>query len=222
LVAFVLSLLPVINLRLSLFDTQGERFIYWPSVFTCILIAYLSFILLRSRKLWLVLMLCVLVFYSISLYRANQNWREAADISRRIKDELARAVSPGKGLIIINAPDNLRGAPIFHNGLEEALRVFQKERRIETVRVLSLHDIHALDDRVELKSEGGALTLRLLNQADGFTKVSERLDCVETLARSTYTVRFRLTDCPESFDLFIYNAGGMYRVLDVTRDSAQP
>jgi protein O-mannosyl-transferase len=219
-VAFLFSLLPVINLRLSPFDTQGERFIYWPSAFASMLVAHLAFILLRRRKWWLVLMLCVLVFYSVSLYRTNQTWREAAEVSRKMTIELARTASPQKSMIVLNAPDNLRGVPVFHNGLEEALRIFQKESRIEEVRVLALHDIQAFDDEVELKREGDAYSLRLLNGAARFTKIADRLGCVEVQDSAGGALRFRLNDCPGGFALFFFNAGRAYRVIDVDKDSA--
>jgi cbb3-type cytochrome oxidase subunit 3 len=218
--AFIFSLLPVINLRLSPFDTQGERFIYWPSAFSCILVAYLSFILLRSMKWWLILMLCVLVFYSVSLYRTNQTWREAAEVSLKLRDELARSGSPRKSMIVLNAPDNLRGVPVFHNGLEEALSIFQKESRIEQVRALAFHDVQAFDDEVELKREGDVYSLRLLNRAAGFTKIADRLDCLEVLGRSGNALHFRLNNCPDSFALFFFNAGRVYRVIDGGKDSA--
>ena len=47
-VLFLFSLLPVINLRLTLYQTLGERFLYLPSVFSCLLMAYLAAILLRK------------------------------------------------------------------------------------------------------------------------------------------------------------------------------
>src|SRR2546428_10543514 len=47
---FLVSLLPVINLRLSLYETLGERFLYLPTVSACILIAYVCSLLIRKRR----------------------------------------------------------------------------------------------------------------------------------------------------------------------------
>ena len=49
-VLFLVSLLPVINLRLSLYQTLGERFLYLPTVFACILVAYRCSLLMRKRR----------------------------------------------------------------------------------------------------------------------------------------------------------------------------
>lgn len=212
--SYVFSFLPVMSLRLSIFDTQGERFVYWPSVFTSILLASLALILVRNVKWWLAAMLCVLVFYSISLYRTNQIWREAASLARSMKDELARSASTDKSVIVINAPDNLRGVPVFHNGLEDALKFFQKEKRVGEVRVLALHDIQTRGDLVEFKRENNAFTLRLLNSKDGFTKISDGPDCLKVLEHDNYSARFQITACANNPDIFIFNAGRVYRVLD--------
>ncbi|MBD0373118.1 MAG: glycosyltransferase family 39 protein [Pyrinomonadaceae bacterium] len=211
--SFVLSLLPVINLRLSLFDTQGERFVYWPSAFTSILISYLCFILLRRRGWRIALALCLLIFYSVSLCRTNQTWREAAEISRAVKEELSRAASNEQSLIVVNAPDNLRGVPLFHNGLEEALRVFQPRAQTERVNVLSLHSIQSAGDAVELKREGEVFSLRLANQLDEFTRIADGADCVQVQARSRDHFQFRLDDCTQRIALLFFDAGKVYRVL---------
>jgi protein O-mannosyl-transferase len=210
---FILSLLPVINLRMSPFDTQGERFIYWPSAFISILFPDAAFVLLRSLKIWLALMLCLLVFYSVSLYRTNRAWSEASALSRSILEELASPESSGKSLLVINVPDNLAGVPVFHNGLEEALRLFQQKGRTATMRLLSLHAIGSARDEIELKREGDVFSLRLPGGADGFTRIESGLDCVEVPERSDRALRFRLHDCPDNQDLFFFNQGRMYRVL---------
>jgi hypothetical protein len=212
--SFVLSLLPVINLRLSIFDTQGERFIYWPSVFSVTLLAYLAFILLRSIRWWAVLLPCVLIFYSVCLYRTNQTWAEAARLSRSIKDELGQGAQAGQSVVVINLPDNLRGVPVYHNGLEEALRLFQKSNPIEGARVLALHGLQSVDDPVELKREGDALRLRLPGGADEFASVANGVDCIEMIeGEDARSLKLRLMDCARQPQLFFFNAGKIYRVV---------
>lgn len=162
-------------------------------------------------------MLCVLIFYAIGLYGTNQTWKEAARLSRSITDELARAASTERSLLVINAPDNLRGVPVFHNGLEEALGSFQKPGRREGARVLALQDLRSRGDEVELKREGDKFSLRLLDGADEFASIQDRLDCVEVLERSAHALQFRLNNCSDDPGLFIFNAGRMYRVIDGER-----
>lgn len=220
-VAFILSLLPVINLRLSMFDTQGERFVYWPSVFASISIAFVAATLFRSAKVWLILVACVFVFYSISLYRANQTWSEAAALSRIIRDDLALSATQ-KNILVINAPDNLRGVPVYHNGLERALRVFQPRGRIESMSLIALHDLSSAGDEFELKREGATLSLRTGKSASGFVKIAAPLSCVEILESSEELLRFRLNACSPELQLFFFSRGRMYKVLDHAESVASP
>jgi hypothetical protein len=221
LAAFVLSLLPVMNLRLSLFDTQGERFIYWPSVFSVLLITHLGFILISGGKRRILLALCLIAFYSVSLHGTNQRWSEAAGASRRLTDELASGAPSEPSLIVINAPDNLRGVPIFHNGLQEALTIFQKDGARREVRVLSLHSIQSLNEGAELKMEGDTFTLRLTDREDAFTKIADGQSCVEIQERSAGALGFRLNGCPPGAALFFFNGGRMYRVIGDERNGAR-
>src|SRR5207244_12756929 len=105
--------LPVINLRLTLYQTLGERFVYLPSVFSCLLIAYLAAILLRKQTTWLAILICVLGFYSVRLYQTNRSWSEAAELLRSVMNELVDSAT-NDHLIILNATYNICGVPIFH------------------------------------------------------------------------------------------------------------
>src|SRR5260370_41247374 len=113
---FLVLLRPVINLRLSLYETWGERFLYFPSVFTCLLIAYLAGMLIRRKELWLLILICILGFYSVSLYRTNRLWRQAAEVSRRIQNELVHSAKRDHPRILTPAHHFL-GTPIFPQGL---------------------------------------------------------------------------------------------------------
>ena len=78
-------LLPVINLRIDLFDTQGERYLYLASAFSSISIAYLLLVAVRYKmKIWILLICALLGFYAATLLKTDQTWREAAQLSRGI------------------------------------------------------------------------------------------------------------------------------------------
>src|SRR5260370_11664264 len=120
---FLVSLLPVINLRLSLYETWGERFLYFPSVFACLLIAYLAAILIRRKGLWLLILICILGFYSVILYRTNRLWRQASGLSPSIQNDLVNSSSRDHRLIL-NLPHNLTPTPFFHHVLPNTLAYF--------------------------------------------------------------------------------------------------
>ncbi len=210
---FLLSLLPAINLRLSLFDTQGERFLYWPTVFTSILTAFVALVLFRNLKVWIVLMMCVFLFYAVSLYRTNQTWNEAAQLAFSIREDILRSAA-GPHLLVVNAPDNLRGVPIYHNGLEDALRRFPASKPIESAGVLALCGIDSSSAVFGLKMEEERLSLGLQTGAVGFVRINDETECIEILERSDASLQFRLDHCLVNPDIFFFSRGRMYRVLD--------
>jgi hypothetical protein len=202
-ILFLFSLLPVINLRLTLYQTLGERFLYLPSVFSCVLMAYLAAALIRNQKLWLAILICMLVFYSVKLYQTNGSWSEAARLSRSITDELVDS-STRDHLLILNAPDNLRGVPVFHNGLPEALVYFQNRKRFRQVEVIAFQDLQSAVDAVAVTSGPGYLRLQL--DGTGFSRLQSS-ECIETTAHLENTLEFRIKPC--AADLFFFSNGRM-------------
>lgn len=209
--SFLCSLLPVINLRLSLFDTQGERFLYLPSAFSSIALAYVSMILIRRTRFWMLLIGCLLIFYSSALYRSNENWREAARLSQTILDDLATS-SGHNSILIVNAPDNLKGAPVFHNGLTDALQNFQTARQFTNARLVALHNLQSAHDSIESTASLQSIAVRLPDEANEFERVDEHLDCVEVIDHTKNFLRLRLDDCPSNTDVFVFDKGRMQRI----------
>ena len=204
---FLFSLLPVISLRLSLYNTQGERFLYLPSVFSSLILSYLLVMLIRKTKLFLAILICLLCFYSIALYRTNRIWREAAQLSLSIKDDLFRS-SIRSQVLVLNAPDNLRGVPVYHNGLPEVIKYFANQNQIQQVAILSFQNLETLHDRVQLDRGPEYLTLNTLNDHDSFDRVSGS-NCVDVINHSRNSVRFQVKDCGSRADLFFFDNGDM-------------
>jgi hypothetical protein len=209
---FLFSLLPVINLRLTLYQTLGERFLYLPSVFACVLMAYLAAILVRNQTLWLAILICMLSFYSVRLYQTNRSWSEAARLSRSITNELVDS-STRDHLLILNAPDNLRGVPVFHNGLSEALLYFQNRKQFRQVEIIAFQDLQSPFDEVAISPRAGFLNLRLLNYNDRFAR-RETSACLETTAQSSNDLELRPEPCAADADLFFFSKGRMTRLTD--------
>jgi len=209
---FLVSLLPVINLRLSLYETWGERFLYFPSVFTCLLIAYLAAILIRRKELWLLILICILGFYSVSLYRTNRLWRQAAELSLSIQNELVHS-STRDHLVILNLPDNLRGTPIFHNGLPEALAYFQHEKHFKRIETVAFQDLRSVTDGVEITRNTDFLIVHLRSDLNGFSRIAST-ECLEvadqsgnSLARNS--LKLRVKTCSHDTDIFSFDEGRM-------------
>ena len=209
---FLFSLLPVINLRLTLYQTLGERFLYLPTVFSCLLIAYLAAILLSNRTLLFSILICGLSFYAASLYRTNRSWSEAAQLSRSITDELLDSATRER-LVILNAPDNLRGVPVFHNGLPEALLYFQNRKRITQVEIIGFQDFQSAADEVAVTYGPGSLSIHPLSDRNPFVRL-EPSDCFETTLRSKTSLELFAKPCAIDVDRFFFSKGRMTRLPD--------
>lgn len=207
---FLISLLPVINLRLSLYQTLGERFLYLPSVFSCLLMSYLMTILVRNAKAWILILICVLGFYSASLYQTNRLWSEAAYLSSSIKDDLVNSATRER-LLVLNVPDNLRGVPVFHNGLPEALEYFQNQRPIKQVEIVALQNFHSAADGVELIRQGNSLMLNAANENDTFDRIAAS-ECLEVTGHSPHTLHLEAKPCSPTADLFLFDKGRMNKL----------
>ena len=109
---FFVSLLPVVFLKVSLVDTQSERFLYLPGAFAVTALVNWAFQVFGRRKALLVL-LVLAIFQGASLYRSCLNWKRAGEMCRELIREPVE-----------NPPDEYRGAYVFRNGYQEALLLF--------------------------------------------------------------------------------------------------
>jgi hypothetical protein len=207
---FLSALLPVINLRLYLYQPLGERFLYLPTVFSCLLLAYLSIILIRNYKVWLVVFICTVGFYGWRLQAANELWSDAAQLTRSIKDDLTAAASPH--LTILNAPDNLRGVPVFHNGLPEAVQLFQTQQAIESVEINAFQTLQLPSDANACHSTGEFVTVQPANRLDTFSRESSSA-CLELVGNSAEGLTLRRTPCSVTTRVFFLSEGKMHEAF---------
>ncbi|HYW70450.1 MAG TPA: hypothetical protein VE961_05420 [Pyrinomonadaceae bacterium] len=206
---FLLALLPVINLRLSLYSTQGERFLYLPTVFACMLIAYLAILLIQRAVLCMTLLVALGGFYSWNIYRVNRLWQAAAQLSSQLADSLARQNLQAP-VTILNAPDNLRGVPVFHNGLPEAVRWRRPEDAISQIEILAFQDLQSETDEIHL-DQTEALTLSALNANDKFSRAASTA-CYEVIAATSDSLQVRRTVCATPGQTFFYSSGKIHNL----------
>jgi hypothetical protein len=203
---FLIALLPVINLRLSLYQTLGERFLYLPTVFACLLIAYVATVLIRKVTVFLILMAALLSFYSWSVYRTNLLWREAAKLSRVLRINLGDVASPTP-LVVLNAPDNLRGVPVFHNGLSEAVHWPLPNEPTKLIQIVAFQDLQTATDEIVI-SRNKVLTIRATNPADQFTRVNGT-NCFDAFSPIPNTLDIYPKPCASGTRTFFFSGGKM-------------
>lgn len=126
-VGFWICVLPAINVSVSPFDSQGERYLYWASSFTSIYIALIFTILVSHFQLCLILSSILLVSLGLSLNTVNQNWKFAGELSQGLLTSMQKTTIESP--IITTVPDNFRGAYLYRTGLIQGLYLFDLNNR---------------------------------------------------------------------------------------------
>jgi protein O-mannosyl-transferase len=111
--------MPVIT-GVSTRTSESDRLLYFPSVFLCCILAFLPVTLVKGRFAQTGVVAGVLIYMLIFLEEGNRNWVRASDMTRAVL-KVAGSEPKGKRLLIVNLPDELRGAYIFRNGFPEAM-----------------------------------------------------------------------------------------------------
>jgi hypothetical protein len=156
---YLISLVPALTLRVHMFDTQGERFLYLPSAFACVLAACVAAPIVTDARIGAIALAGFVAVEGAALHAVNDRWATAGLLSRRIAAEVAQS-DPGT-TEVLNVPDNFRGAYVFRTGLEDAATTFLARRTGTPYRVLSVHDVHSLQQVFDVREDGAATTLTL-------------------------------------------------------------
>lgn len=114
-----LSYLPVISLGMDTHGTEGERYLYLPSVFWLMLLVLLLYSLSPAIKKTAIVTLFIL--YGYWLADAAHTYQHASHIAKKI----ITAINPAtrvKKIIALNIPANYKGALIYRMSFDDALR----------------------------------------------------------------------------------------------------
>ena len=205
---WILAMLPAISLPTRLFTSESDRFLYFPSAFVAMALAWLVTILAPSRRGWRLAGGALLVLYFGLLQRVNLNWRWAGDTTRRmVGDAVADA---RETYVAVCVPDNLRGAYVFRNGFAEAVALFSPPGRAGRAWALSTIELQHVSDGVEVRERDRIYELHPRGPTAPFMRTgSAPPDCV-TLTSSASGAQLRLDDgCTPAARLFVYCEGGL-------------
>ena len=171
LAAFLVSLAPVVPLTISLVDGVSERYVYIPTVFSCLLLALMVDALAgRRRTLEAAAFLLILLVHGSSLVVTNRAWIDASQLARTVMEEIitaVRATPSSTETLVLNVPDRAAGAFVIRGAFLNSFHlmapdVAQPERRARMVAssaMTSARDevkVARLDDRrVSVELTGG-------------------------------------------------------------------
>jgi protein O-mannosyl-transferase len=195
----------------SLTDTQGERFLYTPSVFASIGAVYALSLVGRLWLFTVPVALSITLICAVHTQRVNENWRLAGELSQTLVDDIAKQARHPQ-VLLANVPDNFNGAYVLRNGLTEAVRIFGGAGHVKAVRALSLHDVRSTVDGISVVQDGGGsgpYRVRLLDDTANFVKITDN-ELAVTHDKFRNSFAFDLTETPAGVDVMFYSAGRMH------------
>lgn len=129
LICLAISLLIPFAFGVSTRTSEGDRLLYFPSAFLCILVASWIVVLCKEPLgRWLALTV-IIVYCTWLLELNNQHWVKASGIAGTIMKVVKSETT--RNIIFINMPDEVDGAFVFRNGFKRALMI----NHIDTARV---------------------------------------------------------------------------------------
>ncbi len=116
--------------------SEGDRLLYFPSVFVCILLAVWLQVMNKSVRVQNVVLILLLLVCIVQLEVNNLHWKKASAVANQLQEA---AVDPqARTLAVVNLPGDYKGAFIFRNGFKKMLSINKVNH--QKVRVLSEPD----------------------------------------------------------------------------------
>lgn len=198
------SLLPVLNLSVSVTDSRGDRLLYLASAFYSVLIVLVIHRAVKRSTAVAVLVTAVMLYCGVLLLRSNGYWHMAGDVARSAVSSLARLDGSGR-LVVANVPDHVGGAYILRNGLASAAALFCPGVPADIV-VVATHEIHSGRDVVDLTVTERSYTVRLREPGAQFTYFYAS-PYAELLSRDSVSYSARLLPGGARQSLVYYSSG---------------
>jgi hypothetical protein len=138
LIMLALSLAIPIAFGVSTRTQEGDRLLYFPSCFFCILLGFwimqMSYLPVRALSF-----ISLSVYFIFFLWKNNQQWVKASNAARSVLQVVKNAGTTP--IALINVPDELEGAFVFRNGFYKALIL----NKVDTSTVTVINYLKRLD-----------------------------------------------------------------------------
>lgn len=227
--AFLVSLIPVLNWRISIGDTQNERFLYFPSVFISLLLVLGVFLVLKRKLLKNALIGFFLILHMGFLCQSNANWKEAGAVSRGIlfsfiKNVNQNSIDNSEKIFVLNLPDILNGAYIYRNGFYEALHLFEPKVYQRVIVGISTHILKDKEDAVFVERVNEVTYSINLNREDIFFLQSPPASRVfyEVFDFNQNVFKLKFSKSYGNYSLLYYSEGKINKISTIKGEKNLP
>ena len=138
-IAFLIAILVPVLFGVSTRTTEGDRLLYFPSCFLCLLLSFWLLVLLKKNSYrWAVIALLIIGSLGFTIPN-NNRWAQASDLTKEVHKIIGEAGD--KQIVLINLPEELEGAFAFRNAFYNSLLV----QGVDTSRVTVTHYLSRLE-----------------------------------------------------------------------------
>jgi len=131
LILFFLTLLPVINLEITSWNSiESDRYSYFANAIYSIALA-LTILFINFKTVRIVALSLTTLFFIFTSLLTSINWENAGELSSTFLNELVKI--PEENIILLNVPDNLNGSYVLRNGIFQYLTFNNIQKEIEIV-----------------------------------------------------------------------------------------
>ena len=139
-ISFLLALLPVALLGVSTHTSESERFLYWPAVFLCLLLALVLAGIAKP-----VLRYSILFFYVLGglwgFHQSSKVYHLASQWNRTSVEALQQHPGIYTSIVAENLPQHYKGGFMFRLGFEDAVKWLAPKTQADTIVVLSTQEL---------------------------------------------------------------------------------
>jgi len=117
--ALVISMILPMTFGISTKTSEGDRLLYFPSVFLCMGVTFIVFSLFSNVRLQLSLIILLLAYFVSPITVSIKTWESASKSANGLLQVLSAHKT--ENIVLLNVPEDIRGAYVFRNGLKKAI-----------------------------------------------------------------------------------------------------
>lgn len=136
---FLASLVPYSSIGISVYGTEAERFLYFPSAILCFITSYIIYTSLTSVTIRNSVVIFIFLFYCSVLFQNAIDYRLAGSVVKTFIGEVNQ-LRHKNILYLEQLPQSKNGALILRQGALEAVKWLGKPNTVDSVIVCSEKD----------------------------------------------------------------------------------
>lgn len=110
----------------SIQTSESDRMLYFPSVFVCLIVAYLIIYKMKNNWLQWFSTISLFIYFLFFLEINNSHWKKASELTSYVLGKMNDVTRSDKKdrIFFLNIPEELEGAYVFRQGFSSALKLY--------------------------------------------------------------------------------------------------